>query len=152
MHALLEAEGLSPLVVEKAKRAAEVHTQAVQLAYAGGLKILAGTDPALPGMHGRNYMELVYLIKDGLAPLAAWYGATGLAATEIGQDDTGSLTPGKRADLLICQGDVVETPELLDKGALLEVIKDGVGYRGGLLGISQATFASCTREILQRKE
>jgi imidazolonepropionase-like amidohydrolase len=152
MHALLEAEGLSPLVMEKAKQAAEAHMNAVQLAYAGGLKILVGTDPALPRMHGRNYMELVYLIKDGLAPLTAWYGATGLAATEIGQDDAGSLTPGKRADLLICQGDVVETPELLDKGALHEVIKDGIGYRAGLPGVPQKTFSSCAREILERKK
>ena len=95
--------GLSAFIKEKVHKAAEVHTTAVQLANKAGLKILAGTDPVLPGMHGKNYMELVYLIADGLEPLTAWYGATGLAAQEIGQGDTGTVAPGKRVDLLVCK-------------------------------------------------
>ncbi len=53
---------------------------------------------------------------------------TGLAASEIGQDDAGVLQVGRRADLLICQGDVIDQPQLLDKGAMLEVVKDGVWH------------------------
>jgi imidazolonepropionase-like amidohydrolase len=111
--------------------------------------MLAGTDPVLPGMHGRNYMELVWLLRDGLSPTAAWYAGTGLAADQIGQGDSGQIIPGRRADLLVCQGDVIEQPDLLDQGALVEVIKDGVGYRGGLSGLSQKSFGHCVQKALR---
>lgn len=145
---LQAAEGLSDFVMEKVKQVAEVHQSAVQFAAAGGLPILAGTDPVLPGMHGRNYMELVHLVRDGLSPLAAWHGATGLAARELAVEDTGTLEAGKRADLLLCEGDVLQDPELLDRGALVEVIKDGVAYRGAVEGFAQRTFAGGVRERL----
>ncbi|MFN7972789.1 MAG: amidohydrolase family protein [Acidobacteriota bacterium] len=148
---LPRAEGLSPFVMEKVKKVAEVHARAVQHAASGGLKILGGTDPVLPGMHGRNYMELDALVKDGLAPLAAWHGMTGLAAAEIGQDDAGTIAPGKRADLLVCRGDVLDTPRLLDEGALVEVLKDGVGHRGALGNIPQRTFRHTTHDIWTTK-
>lgn len=141
MHELERADGLSPFVMEKVKKVAEVHAAAVSFAASGGLPILMGTDPVLPGMHGRNYMELHWLIEEGLTPLTAWYGATGLAAREIGAPDTGTIAPGQRADLLIARGDVVETPRLFDDGALLEVVQDGLGHRG-LAGVPQRDFAS----------
>ena len=143
------AEGLSDAVMDKAKQVAEVHASAVDFARRGGLKILAGTDPVLPGMHGRNFMELVHLVRDGLDPLAAWHGMTGLAAAEIGQADAGTLVAGQRADLLICEGTVVERPELLDAGALREVVKDGVAYRGAVDGIPQRTFGDTLGTVLR---
>jgi len=147
-RSLPSADGLNPFVVEKARQVAEVHVEAVRTAHASGLNILTGTDPILPNMHGRNFMEIVSLIQDGLSPLSAWYAGTGLAAERIGQDDTGRVRPGKRADLLLCQSDVIETPELFDQGALVEVIKDGVGYRGAVPEIPQRTFGSTVRESL----
>ena len=145
---LLRAEGLSDFVRDKAQRVAEVHAAAVDFARQGGLKILAGTDPVLPGMHGRNYMEVACLIEDGLTALAAWYGATGLAAAEIGQEDTGVLAPGKRADLLVAGEDVIEDPARLEQGALIEVVKDGEGYRGGVPELPQRSFASTVGAVL----
>ncbi len=147
MYELPTAEGLSDFVMEKVKQVNEAHEVATQHALSGDLKILGGTDPVLPRMHGRNYMELVWLIKEGLSPLRAWHGMTGLAASEIGQDDTGTLEVGRRADLLVCNGDVVENPGLLDEGALVEVIKDGVGHRG-LDGVPQVSWAGRVRESL----
>lgn len=146
---LIDADGLSPFVMEKVKKVAEIHAQAVSFAAQGGLKIVGGTDPVLPGMHGRNYMELVWLIKEGLSDLRAWYGMTGLAAAEVGQADTGVLTPGKRADLLICEGDVIADPGLLDGGALVEVVKDGEGYRGGVPALPQRTFRHTVKSSLR---
>ena len=90
--------------MEKVKKVAEVHADAVSYCAQGDLPILMGTDPVLPGMHGRNYMELVALIAEGLSPLQAWHGSTGLAAQEIGQEDTGTLKAGQRADLLARAG------------------------------------------------
>jgi len=132
--------GLDPFVLEKAKRVAEVHHRAVHHAHTGGLRILHGSDPVLPGMHGKNFNELVQLIVDGLSPLEAWHGATGLAAQEIGQTDTGILAAGRWADLLICEGDVIQQPSLLGQGALTEVVKEGVGYRGGIEALPQRRY------------
>ena len=150
-RSLPSAAELTPFVMEKVQQVAEVHAEAVRIAHASGLKLLAGTDPILPTMHGRNYMEIVSLIQDGLSPLSAWFAGTGLAGQRIGQDDAGSLVPGKRADLLVCAGDVIENPALLDQGALVEVIKDGIGYRGVLDDIPQRTFGSTVCEALSAK-
>ncbi len=147
INALQQTDDLLPAVKEKVKQVAEVHARAVQYAAKGGLKILAGTDAVLPGMHGQNYMEIAHLIADGLTPLQAWYGATGLAAAEIGQPDTGVLQPGMRADLLVCKGNVIEQPELLGRGALVEVVKDGEGYRGAIPQIKQRTFANTVQKF-----
>jgi imidazolonepropionase-like amidohydrolase len=139
---VLTSGGLPPASMEKARHVADAHRRAVDNARRGGLPILAGSDPFLPGMHGRNYMELVHLIKDGLSPREAWHSATGLAARAIAQEDTGTIAEGKRADLLFCKGNVIDDPRLLDASALLEVMKDGEGYRGFLEGIPQRTFAT----------
>lgn len=146
IYELLKAKDLSPFVMDKVKQVAEVHQSAVEYAASGGLNILMGTDPVLPGMHGRNYMELAYLIKEGLSPLATWYGSTGLAAQEIQAEDTGTLEPGRKADLLVARGDVIETPELLET-AMLEVVQDGMGHRG-MPGFPQRDFASTVRASL----
>ena len=129
-QSLEEAKGLSDFVQQKVLQVAEAHSQSVRIAHASGLNMLAGTDPVLPNMHGRNFMELVALMNDGIPALTAWYGATGLAARLIGQEDSGVLTSGHRADLLMCRGDVVAQPGLFDQGALLEVVKDGDGLSG----------------------
>lgn len=147
-RALPDAEGLSPFVMEKVRKVAEVHADATRFAAGGGLKILAGTDGVLPGMHGRNAMELAALVAEGLTPLRAWHGATGLAAQEVGQTDAGTLVAGQRADLLVCTEDVLEVPERLCDGALLEVVKDGVGYRGAVDAFPQRTYRSRAREAL----
>ena len=147
IQALPMAEGLTPFVMDKVRKVAEVHQNAVEQAAKHGLKILAGTDPVLPGMHGRNFMEMVALMRDGLSALHAWHTMTGLAASEIGRDDTGEIAPGRRADLLICDQDVVEDPARLDRGALCEVVKDGVGHRG-FTGVPQRTFAGTVRDVL----
>jgi imidazolonepropionase-like amidohydrolase len=151
-QALLEAKGWSDIVKQKVQQVAEAHSQAVRIAHDSGLNMLAGTDPVLPNMHGRNYMELVALMNDGVSPLTAWYGGTGLAANQIGQDDAGVLTSGHRADLLVCRGNVLENPALFEQGALLEVVKDGVGYRGELEGFPFRTLEHCMQDALREKE
>ena len=83
--------------------------------------------------------------------LAAWFGATGLAADQLGQTDTGTLVEGKRADILVCREDVVEDPSRFENGALVEVLKDGWAYRNGLSGLRQRTFKDCADLALGSK-
>ena len=148
MKELQSTPGLSDFVMDKVKKVAEVHAAATSYAYKGGLPVLMGTDPVLPGMHGTNGLELAALMAEGLPDLAAWHGATGLAAQHIGTPDTGSLVKGNRADLLICTEDVIRAPAKLVDGALLEVIKDGEGYRGGLPAMPQRRYDTNLRERL----
>lgn len=145
---LAQSEGFNAFIRAKVQQVAESHAHAVKSAQASGLKLLAGTDPVLPDMHGRNYMELVALIAEGIPPLAAWFGATGLAADQLGQTDTGTLVEGKRADILVCREDVVEDPSRFENGALVEVLKDGWAYRNGLPGLRQRTFSGCVDSAL----
>jgi imidazolonepropionase-like amidohydrolase len=147
---LAESGQFNDFIRAKVQQVAEKHAQAVKAAHASGLKILAGTDPVLKDMHGRNFMELKALMQEGVPPLAAWYGATGLAANQIGQDDAGRLVPGKRADFLVCRGDVLEDPGLLENGGLIEVVKDGRGYRNGLSAIPQGSFHHTVNLTLDR--
>ncbi|MSR60849.1 MAG: amidohydrolase family protein [Planctomycetes bacterium] len=145
---LTRAKGLPAAVMEKVKQVNEHHSTAVRHALAGELPILMGTDAVWPGMHGRNWQELVHLVRDGVPPLRVWHGATGLAAREIGATDTGTLVPGQRADLLIASADVLDDPARFEHGALLEVLQDGLGHRG-LAGVPQRTFAGASRAALE---
>ena len=45
-------------------------------------------------------------------------------------------------------GDVVEDPSRLDDGALVEVLKDGWGYRNGLEAIPQQTYGKAMNQAL----
>lgn len=147
LQELLSADGLSPFVMAKARQAAEGHARAVEHARRAGLRILAGTDPVLPGMHGRNYMEVVALAREGLASLEAWHAMTGLAAREIGQPDAGTIAKGQRADLLLWSEDVLADPSAMDRGTLVEVLKDGVAHRGAFPALPPRTFRDTTREL-----
>ncbi len=146
---LLQSGEFNEFITSKVQAVSESHARAVKAAHASGLKLLAGTDPVLPDMHGRNYMELVALIQEGVPSLAAWFGATGLAAEQLGLTETGMLVEGRRADLLVCREDVVEDPSSLDKGALVEVVKDGWGYRNGIPAIPQQTYGKAMDHALQ---
>ena len=145
---LAQSDEFNEHIRTKVQAVSESHARAVKVAHGSGLKLLAGTDPVLPDMHGRNYMELVALIQEGVPPLAAWFGATGLAAEQLGLPDTGAVVEGRRADLLVCQGDVVQDPSRLDHGALVEVVKDGWGYRNGLPAIPQQTYRKAMEHAL----
>ena len=81
---LLESGEFNEFITSKVQAVSESHARAVKMAHASGLKLLAGTDPVLADMHGRNYMELVALIQEGVPFLSAWFGATGLAADQLG--------------------------------------------------------------------
>jgi hypothetical protein len=72
-----------------------------------GVKLLAGTDAANPGttwgasLHG----ELELLAAAGLPPSEALAAATSLAADGFRLADRGRIAVGKRADLLLVEGD-----------------------------------------------
>ncbi|WP_405010011.1 amidohydrolase family protein [Kitasatospora sp. NBC_01539] len=77
-----------------------------------GIRLLVGTDansapgvPFAPG-HGESlHDELALMVDAGLTPVEALRGATELTARTFGLDDRGVIEPGRRADLLLVDGD-----------------------------------------------
>ena len=77
-----------------------------------GVVILAGTDSnddlTAPCQiaHGESlHEELERMVDAGLAPAEALRGATSLAADTFGLTDRGVIAPGRRADLVLVDGD-----------------------------------------------
>lgn len=74
---------------------------------AAGVPILAGTDAPNPGTaHGiALHRELELLVHAGLSPTEALAGATSIPARLFSLGDRGRIAVGKRADLLLVDGD-----------------------------------------------
>jgi imidazolonepropionase-like amidohydrolase len=72
-----------------------------------GVPIVAGTDQAVPGYSLHREMELY--VKAGFTPMEAIQAATLVPARAMGvQHDVGTLTAGKRADILVVEGNPLE--------------------------------------------
>jgi imidazolonepropionase-like amidohydrolase len=114
---------------------------------AAGVRILAGADAQLgvfpgPALH----REIANLIRCGLTPLRALEGATAAAAAFVsGQDepDFGLVRAGKRADLILVNGNPLIEPRVLDDIYL--VIKDGYVLERHPLGGSKPTATAARR-------
>jgi enamidase len=96
-----------------------------------GGTLLAGTDPTgyggvVPGWSGRRQVQL--LVEEGFSFPEALKIATLNGARYLGRErDVGSVEVGKRADLILIDGDPVRDPSALDHMPF--VFKAGVGYR-----------------------
>jgi imidazolonepropionase-like amidohydrolase len=87
-------------------------SRSVAAMHAKGVPVLAGTDantaPGAPAQnrHGESlHHELELLVDAGLTPSEALRAATALAARHFNLDDRGAITPGRRADLVMIDGD-----------------------------------------------
>jgi imidazolonepropionase-like amidohydrolase len=83
--------------------------EVLRKAVAEKVKIVFGTD-AVAGVHGRNYEEFIYRVKDGgQKPMDAMISATSLAAESLNLGgQIGSLAPGMQADLVATEGNPLE--------------------------------------------
>ncbi len=104
------------------------HKAMVARAYQSGAKIVAGTDAGALGVeHGDIWREIYLLVECGLPPAAALHAATSLAAQAIGKDqELGTLTTGKRADMLVLAGNPLKDITCIRK--VVQVFKDGKEY------------------------
>ena len=100
--------------------------KAVRQLKAAHVPNLAGTDAPNPGTtHGASlHRELELLAQSGLSPTEALSAATAVPAARFGLDDRGVIAPGKRADLLLVEGD--PTTEINDTRRIAGVWKAGV--------------------------
>ncbi len=94
---------------------------------AAGVPVLVGSDACNPGdLPGAGlHLELVKLVEAGLTPGEALRAATWENARFIGGDaaDFGEIAVGKRADLLLVDGDPVD--HIGDLGKIAQLVLDG---------------------------
>lgn len=96
-------------------------------AYKAGVKIAFGTDSGVSA-HGDNWREFGYMVEAGMPPLAAIRSATFEGARLLGVDDElGTVTAGKIADIVAVPGDPLADIALMGKVSF--VMKDGVVYK-----------------------
>ena len=101
----------------------------VKKMYDAGIPILAGTD-ATPGIMLHRELELE--VKLGIPPNKALQIATLNAARLLKQDrEVGSIAPGKRADLVLVEGNPAEN--ISDIRRCRQVMKDGTLYDSAAL-------------------
>ncbi|MFH2005156.1 MAG: amidohydrolase family protein [bacterium] len=83
----------------------------VRRLHQAGVRLLAGTDaprPMIPA-GASLHRELALLVDAGLSPTEALGAATGSSATALGLSaDHGTITPGRRADLILLTADPLQ--------------------------------------------
>ncbi len=120
--------GIPAANLEKSRVISHRRHEAVGKAYRAGVRIFAGTDSCNTMPFGTHAWELELLQRYvGMSEHDAIVTATGAAAQAIGLGEkTGTIEPGKWADLLIVAGNpLVDLKILQDQNKLLAVFRDG---------------------------
>jgi imidazolonepropionase-like amidohydrolase len=104
---------IAPQAVEKAREVSEIHRASFAKAVAAGVRVAMGTDSGVTP-HGDNLRELALMVEGGMTPMQALVATTSSAAELMGlAAELGTLEPGKRADLVVVDGDPLDvaTPD-----------------------------------------
>jgi imidazolonepropionase-like amidohydrolase len=110
--------------VRKAHEVAEIHRQSFAKAVDAGVKVAMGTDSGVTP-HGNNLRELQLMVEGGMTPMQAIVATTRSAAELMGlEGELGTLEPGKRADLVVVDGDPLDVATLADR--IEAVYQDGI--------------------------
>ncbi len=101
----------------KAREVIDIHFDSFRRAVAAGVKIAMGTDSGVTP-HGRNLEELALMEQGGMAPRDVLVATTRTAAELMGlEKDSGTIEAGKRADLVVVEGDPLALDGLADRVA-----------------------------------
>jgi imidazolonepropionase-like amidohydrolase len=124
-----KADTFPPVIAEKARAASAQMHKMFQHAVKIGVPIAMGTDAAV-GPHGTNAKEFSLMTDNGFTPAQALLAGTSSGADRLGiSDQTGTLQPGKYADIVAVAGDPLLNIKTTEHPIL--VMKEGVVYLGG---------------------
>jgi imidazolonepropionase-like amidohydrolase len=109
-------------------------------ANAAGVKLLTGDDFGAAGVQHGTYAEelALYVNEIGIPALDVirWATKHGAEAMGLG-DQTGTIKPGKLADLLVVDGDpIADITILQDRSRLLAILLGGVAIKDGLVSLA----------------
>lgn len=91
--------------LRKAVEVIDAHTDSFRRAAAAGVKVAMGTDSGVTP-HGENLEELRLMAANGMSPADVLVATTSSASALMGLgDELGTIEPGKRADLVVVEGD-----------------------------------------------
>jgi imidazolonepropionase-like amidohydrolase len=121
---LTTEQGVPEPVKEKLRSLGRPELDAFRMAVEAGVKVAMGTDcPVAP--HGTNLRELQLMAENGMTPSQALVAATSGAAELMGlQDELGTIAPGRRADVVVVDGDPFAFEDLSTR--IEQVFQDGV--------------------------
>ncbi|MBT0587909.1 metal-dependent hydrolase family protein [Alteromonas oceanisediminis] len=121
-------DGYFPALVRpKAAAIGPLIQKTFERAHKAGVKIAFGTDSGVSA-HGDNGQEFALMVEAGMTPLDAIKTATKNAADLLNiSEDVGTLSTGKKADIVAVKGNVLDNIALLQN--IQFVMKDGTIYK-----------------------
>jgi imidazolonepropionase-like amidohydrolase len=123
LEAVEAGASMPPQMIAKARDVIDAHRESIRAAVAAGVRIAMGTDSGV-GPHGTNLRELQLMEEVGMAPADALAATTSSAAALLGvEGELGTVEAGKRADLVVIDGDALEFAGLRER--VEQVWKDG---------------------------
>jgi len=122
VQGLMGTGKLTPEMEAKARQTFAVWGKGLNLAYRTGIRIALGTDSAV-APHTQANQELALMVtKGGMSPRDALIAATKGGPELMGiANQTGTLEPGKAADLIAVEGDPLIDPTAVQRVAYVMV-------------------------------
>ena len=122
--------GVSGEAVERAHAQWAVNLDVLRALHRAGVPIVAGTDQSVPGHSLHREMEIY--VTAGFTPMEAIQAATIVPARAMhGDKDAGTVEAGKRADLILVDGDPLADIRSLRR--VVTVVKAGRAYDAATL-------------------
>jgi imidazolonepropionase-like amidohydrolase len=115
----------SPAGSESAALVWKADLDVLRALHASGIPIVAGTDQAVPGHSLHREMEIY--VEAGFTPMEAIQSATIVPARAMGREkDSGTIEAGKRADLIVVDGDPLA--DIRNLRRVVTVVQAGRAY------------------------
>jgi imidazolonepropionase-like amidohydrolase len=116
VSAVMGTGKLTPAMETKARQALAAWGRGLNLAYRSGIRIALGTDSAVAPHKDANKELALMVTKAGMSPRDALIAATKGGPDLMGlANETGTLDPGKSADLIAVDGDPLTDPTAVQR-------------------------------------